>query len=75
VAPEAIDARVRALGEEIAGHAPVTLRVGKEAPRRVRWARSTPGVEDLIAETRGSADSREGARAFLEKRTPQWRGR
>jgi enoyl-CoA hydratase/carnithine racemase len=75
VAPEAIDARVQALARQIAGHAPLTLRVTKEAIRRIRAARSRPDVEDLIAEIYGSADFREGVRAFLAKRTPEWRGR
>jgi enoyl-CoA hydratase/carnithine racemase len=75
VPADAIDARVRALAVEVAGHAPITLRVTKEALRRLRAARPVPDLDDLIALTYTSADFHEGVRAFLDKRQPEWSGR
>ncbi|HXJ77549.1 MAG TPA: enoyl-CoA hydratase/isomerase family protein [Candidatus Methylomirabilis sp.] len=75
VSADAIAARVRALAEEIASHAPITLRVTKEAVRRILAERRVRGGEDLIALTYTSADFKEGVRAFLEKRPPRWTGR
>ena len=47
VAAEAIEARVRALAETIASHAPITLWVTKEAVRRIQEARTVPDGDDL----------------------------
>jgi len=75
VPAEEIDARVQAIALELAGHAPITLRVTKEALRRIRDHRGVPDGDDLIAQTYTSADFREGARAFVEKRKPRWTGK
>ncbi|MGE3067327.1 MAG: enoyl-CoA hydratase/isomerase family protein [Hyphomicrobiaceae bacterium] len=71
----ALMARARALAGEIAGYAPLTLRVTKEMLARMRRAQPKIEDKDLIALCYGSQDFREGLEAFLAKRRPQWQGR
>jgi enoyl-CoA hydratase len=71
----ALAARAEELAQMIASHAPLTLRVTKEALRRLRTQGMQADADDLILMCYMSEDFREGMEAFLAKRTPQWRGR
>jgi enoyl-CoA hydratase/carnithine racemase len=74
VVSEALDSRVAELCDRLAKNAPVTMRVSKEAIRRLVHA-GLPGGDDLVRAAWGSDDFRLGVRAFVEKREPQWTGR
>lgn len=76
VAPADLDKRLAALCGRLAGNAPLTLRVTKEAVARVT-ARMRPGEDDadLLRRVYGSRDFRTGVEAFLGKKTPEWEGR
>jgi enoyl-CoA hydratase/carnithine racemase len=71
--PADIDATVAQMCKRLAGHAPVTMRVSKEAIRRLVNA-GLPDGEDLIRAAYGSADFKIGVNAFLDKQRPQWTG-
>lgn len=74
VAPDALDERTAAICAQLAGHAPVTMRVTKEAVRRLQHA-ALPDGDDLIRAAYGSDDFHEGVKAFVDKRPPQWTGK
>jgi enoyl-CoA hydratase len=67
-----------ALAEEIAGRAPLAVRMGKDA---VNAAYETTLTEGLAAERRNfhalfsTEDQKEGMIAFAEKRKPVWKGK
>ena len=69
-----IDSRVAELCERLIRNAPVTMRVSKEAIRRLLHA-GLPGDDDLVRAAYGSEDFHRGVRAFVDKREPQWTGR
>lgn len=76
-AAEVVDEAV-ALAERIAANGPLGVQATKELLRRAAfepgadvWARHA----ELQASVFGSEDAREGSMAFVEKRTPVWKGR
>jgi enoyl-CoA hydratase len=75
VEPDKIEARVYEMAHTIASHAPLTIYATKEMIRRVQEQRRGQGGEDLIELVYGSEDFREGVRAFIEKRKPNWQNR
>ncbi len=74
VAREDLDERVGELCAALESHAPITMRVTKEAIRRLTLA-GMPDATDLVRETYGSHDFHEGVASFTEKRRPDWQDR
>ena len=73
VEPAELDRRVAELSSRLAHHAPLTMRVSKEAIRRILHA-GLPDGDDLVRTCYGSEDFRGGVKAFVEKREPAWTG-
>jgi enoyl-CoA hydratase/carnithine racemase len=62
--------------EKIAANAPLSLRTMKQSMRRALSASNTAWHEDILNMARLvriSKDAKEGIRAFLEKRRPNWK--
>ena len=69
-----LDRRVGELCARLAQHAPITMRVSKEAIGRLLHA-GLPQGDDLVRACYGSDDFRLGVEAFVDKREPRWTGK
>src|ERR1700686_752093 len=70
----ALQTRTDELARTVAAQAPLTLRVTKEALRRIKEKMIPEECRDLILTCYMSRDFREGMDAFLNKRAPNWTG-
>ena len=73
-----IDGYVRSMAETIAGNAPLSIRAAKTIIRELLRDSGTPDAaacDALVKACFESDDYREGRRAFLEKRKPEFQGR
>ena len=73
-AADELDAAVARMCKRLASHAPLTMRVSKQAITRLTDA-GLPPDEDLIRTCYGSEDFKAGVEAFLQKKRPLWSGR
>ncbi|PVB60020.1 enoyl-CoA hydratase [Labrenzia sp. 011] len=77
VADSALDSRIASLCEKMAGNAPLSLKAAKQALNHLAQPAQATDLDAAHRDARvciDSADYREGCRAFLEKRPPQFRG-
>jgi methylglutaconyl-CoA hydratase len=72
----ALDARVRAITDELRSTGPTAVRAAKALIREIRTLGADAASKHTprhIAQQRTSAEGQEGLAAFLEKRDPRWK--
>jgi enoyl-CoA hydratase/carnithine racemase len=73
-----LDAKVATLCDTLAKKAPLAIKHGLEAifaEDRRRMEDSLPILRDKLGVLLGTEDAREGLMAFMQKRSPEWKGR
>lgn len=77
VADEELQAETLKLAQKLVAKSPLALRIGKEGLRRLQdvpYHQGLESMDDLFAALCATDDAHEGVKAFLEKRSPQWKG-
>lgn len=73
-----LDEKVLALATELASLAPATIRLGLEAFHQqdsLSFEEAIPYLFQMLQKTISTEDAKEGITAFLQKRTPVWKGK
>jgi enoyl-CoA hydratase/carnithine racemase len=77
VSQERLEAEVTTMAEAIAGYSPMTVRIGKEffyKQIEIEESRALAYATEVMVVNLETHDAQEGIKAFLEKRTPVWKG-
>jgi enoyl-CoA hydratase/carnithine racemase len=78
VPPDKLDQEVNQILKSLAAKSPIGMKIGKEAfyaMADMPFEQAVDFLSGKIAEVAATEDAREGITAFIEKRTPEFKGK